>query len=132
MKRTLLIAAAVVLAAIMAFGIWRSRERADMAPSLTGETAETSDAPHDETELEVPEEMLRDLRITTTKVESRDDAERSTILGELRINENAYAEVASPVAGRVSRLHANTGETVAESGARGGTESGPGSRTIRV
>ena len=115
MKRTLLIAAAVVLAAIMAFGIWRSRERADISPSLTGETAETSDAPHDETELEVPEEMLRDLRITTTKVESRDDAERSTILGELRINENAYAEVASPVAGRVSRLHANIGETVAAS-----------------
>ena len=41
--------------------------------------------------------MLRDLRITTAKVESRRGDEQVTLLGELAVDERAYAEVGVPV-----------------------------------
>ena len=73
---------------------------------------ETPGGAHQENELEIPEDMVRDLRITTTVVESRSDAEQSTITGELRVDENNYAEVAAPLSGRVSRLYATVGQSV--------------------
>ena len=44
--------------------------------------------------LRVDREMLRDLRITTAAAESRAAGERVTVLGELTVNQDAYAEVA--------------------------------------
>jgi membrane fusion protein, heavy metal efflux system len=61
--------------------------------------------------------MLRDLRITTQGVESRNSAEEVTLLGELGVDERAYAEVATPVAARVTRLLVNPGDSVAAGGA---------------
>ena len=58
--------------------------------------------------------MLRDLRITTAKVESRRGDEQVTLLGELAVDERAYAEVGVPVAARVIRLLAGVGDTVKE------------------
>jgi membrane fusion protein, heavy metal efflux system len=57
-------------------------------------------------------EMLRDLRITTTVAESRSGAEGTPVLGELRVNENAYAEVGTPVPARAVRLAAAPGQVV--------------------
>src|SRR5262245_4006903 len=57
-------------------------------------------------------EMLRDLRITTAPVEARTAGEHVTMLGELRVNEDAYAEVGAPITARVLRLLASPGETV--------------------
>ena len=48
-------------------------------------------------------EMLRDLRITTTNVESRAGGQEVTVLGEVGVNEDAYAEVGCPVEARVTR-----------------------------
>jgi cobalt-zinc-cadmium efflux system membrane fusion protein len=56
--------------------------------------------------------MLRDLRITTSAVESRPSGERVVLLGALAVDESAYAEVGTPVAARVTRLHVNAGDTV--------------------
>ncbi|MEO8259972.1 MAG: efflux RND transporter periplasmic adaptor subunit [Acidobacteriota bacterium] len=56
--------------------------------------------------------MLRDLRITTQSVESRPGGEQITLLGELVVDQSAYAEVGVPVAARVTRLLANAGDTV--------------------
>jgi cobalt-zinc-cadmium efflux system membrane fusion protein len=57
-------------------------------------------------------EMMRDLRVTTAVVEARPSSEGPAVLGELQVNENAYAEVGSPSAARVSRLFASPGERV--------------------
>jgi cobalt-zinc-cadmium efflux system membrane fusion protein len=62
--------------------------------------------------VEVDEGMLRDLRITTRPVESRTGGDLVTLLGELAVDQRAYAEVAAPVAVRVTRLLVNAGETV--------------------
>jgi cobalt-zinc-cadmium efflux system membrane fusion protein len=60
----------------------------------------------------IEEGMLRDLRITIDEVESRRGGERITLLGELAVDERAYAEVGTPMAARVTRLFVNAGETV--------------------
>ena len=62
--------------------------------------------------VEVDEGMLRDLRITTRAVESRPGGERVVLLGELAVDQEAYAEVGAPIAARVIRLHASAGDAV--------------------
>jgi cobalt-zinc-cadmium efflux system membrane fusion protein len=57
--------------------------------------------------------MLRDLRITTTKVESRRGGETTTLLGELAVDQRTYAEVGTPAPARAVRLVAAPGDTVA-------------------
>lgn len=58
-------------------------------------------------------EMIRDLRVTTTRAESRTAGERASVLGELRVNDDAYAEVAAPIAARVVKVLVKAGDTVA-------------------
>ena len=62
--------------------------------------------------VQVSEEMLRDLRITTSTVELHRGGEASSLLGELGVNLNAYAEVSAPLAARVVSLQAVEGQTV--------------------
>ena len=62
--------------------------------------------------VQVSEEMLRDLRITTSTVELHHGGEASSLLGELGVNLNAYAEVSAPLAARVVSLQAVEGQTV--------------------
>ena len=62
--------------------------------------------------IEVDEGMLRDLRITTSAVESRPGGERVVLLGELAVDQRTYAEVGTPVHARVTRLLAGTGDAV--------------------
>jgi cobalt-zinc-cadmium efflux system membrane fusion protein len=56
--------------------------------------------------------MLRDLRITVDEVESRPGGEQISLLGELGVDERAYAEVGVPVQARVTRLLVDAGESV--------------------
>jgi cobalt-zinc-cadmium efflux system membrane fusion protein len=62
--------------------------------------------------LRIDHEMLRDLRVTVTKVESRAAGERVTSLGELEVNQEAYAEIAAPVAARVVKVLVRPGDVV--------------------
>ena len=62
--------------------------------------------------LEIEETMLRDLRLTTTKVEQRPGGERVSVVGELQADQGRYAEVGVPVAARVVRLLASPGQNV--------------------
>jgi cobalt-zinc-cadmium efflux system membrane fusion protein len=62
--------------------------------------------------LRIEQTMLRDLRITTTAVEKRAGGESAAILGELHPNENAYAEVAAPVASRIVKVNVAPGQQV--------------------
>jgi cobalt-zinc-cadmium efflux system membrane fusion protein len=62
--------------------------------------------------VEIDAEMMRDLRITTTKVEERAGGEAVSLLGELRVDEGRYAEVGSPVSARAMRLLVAAGDQV--------------------
>lgn len=75
-------------------------------------TPEARDPHVDPAEVKVDEGMLRDLRITTAVVESRTGAEDVTLLGELAVDERAYAEVGVPVPARAMRLLAAPGDHV--------------------
>jgi membrane fusion protein, heavy metal efflux system len=62
--------------------------------------------------LRVDPGMVRDLRVRTGQVESRPCGEGVTLLGELQVNQDRYAEVGTPVDGRVARLAAAPGDVV--------------------
>jgi cobalt-zinc-cadmium efflux system membrane fusion protein len=77
-------------------------------------TTPPAEAPHEEAAntVEVDQEMLRDLRLTTRAVESRAGGDLVMLLGELAVDQSAYAEVGAPVAARVTRLLVNAGDAV--------------------
>jgi cobalt-zinc-cadmium efflux system membrane fusion protein len=62
--------------------------------------------------LDIAPEMLRDLRITTVRVDARIGTEAASLLGELRVDERRYAEVGTPIGARTLRLLAAPGDTV--------------------
>jgi len=57
-------------------------------------------------------EMMRDLRVQTAPVELRSGSEEAGLLGEIRVNENNYAEVGAPIASRLVAIHAAPGQIV--------------------
>lgn len=85
----------------------------DRATPATAAPA-SAEAPHKEAPntVEVDAEMLRDLRITTRPVESRTGSDLVMLLGELAVDQRAYAEVGTPAAARVTRLLVNAGDSV--------------------
>ena len=72
-------------------------------PSPTRRAAEADTHMEEANTVEVDEGMLRDLRITTSAVESRPGGEQVMLLGELAVDQRTYAEVGTPVAARVTR-----------------------------
>jgi cobalt-zinc-cadmium efflux system membrane fusion protein len=62
--------------------------------------------------LKIEESMLRDLRIITARVEQHSAGETTAMIGELTVNENAYAEVGSPIASKVVSVTASPGQSV--------------------
>lgn len=62
--------------------------------------------------VKIAPEMLQDLRVTTAKAEARAAGERVSVLAELRVNQDAYAEVASPSPSRVVRVLVKAGDEV--------------------
>lgn len=118
MKRMLSLAIAVALALGCA-----KRDALDSSPEAkpAGAPAEPGNA-HDEGHetdssrsphvVRIDPSMMRDLRITTAAVETRPGAESAPVPGELRVPENAYAEVGSPVAARAIRVAVTAGQQV--------------------
>jgi membrane fusion protein, heavy metal efflux system len=76
------------------------------------EHADDEHAGGEEDTLQIDADTLRDLRITIVPVETRAAAETLTLLGELGVNEEAYAEVSAPLPARVTRLIAAAGDDV--------------------
>jgi len=60
----------------------------------------------------VPDDMLRDLKVTTAAVESRPGVEGALVLGELHVDEDRYAEVSSPLAAEAAAVRAGPGDRV--------------------
>lgn len=71
-----------------------------------------SAAAGDQNMVSVTDEMRRDLRVTTSVVEEHQGAEAASMLGELGINENAYAEVGAPIQSRIIALSVRVGQRV--------------------
>ena len=102
--------AIVLIATTGVAGCGRKQEPKEAAAQA--DAASKSEQKHADNVVQVSEEMLRDLRITTSKVEQHRGGESSSLLGELGVNENAYAEVSSPLAARVVSLRAVEGQHV--------------------
>ena len=106
---------AIVLVGVTLAGC---RKAADApAPKADAHESEpkSGEAHEDASEVRIEPGMLRDLRITTAKVETRRGDEQVSLLGELAVDETAYAEVGAPVPARVVRLLVGLGD-----GVRGG------------
>jgi len=56
--------------------------------------------------------MLRDLRMTTARVELRTAAADVDMLGNIEVNGDAYAEVAPPIGAQIVQLHARLNDSV--------------------
>ena len=84
----------------------------ESAPETTQRPTATESAKADTNLVQVSDEMLRDLRVTTAKVEEHRGAESASMLGELSVNENAYAEVGPPLQARVVALPVRLGQRV--------------------
>ena len=95
-------------------------EAVDRGRASVGATAATGD----QNAVSVTDEMLRDLRVTTSVVEEHQGAEAASMLGELGINENAYAEVGAPIQSRIIQLPVRVGQHVATGAALATLQSG--------
>jgi len=78
------------------------------------EEGHSSSEDHADTEgvVHIESAMLRDLRVTVRPAESRTAGETVTVLGELGVNEDAYAEVGTTIPARVARVLAAPGDRV--------------------
>jgi cobalt-zinc-cadmium efflux system membrane fusion protein len=108
MNRNVFVIAALVAA--LAFGCKKSEAEGEHHEE-EGHATETH-AERPANILEVEETMLRDLRLTTTKVEQRPGGEGVSVVGELQTDQGRYAEVGAPVTARVVRLLATPGQNV--------------------
>jgi len=93
----------------------RGEPEHDEHPDAHAEEKEAEGHGHageDEGRVHVDPSMLRDLRITVAPVQVRPGGEGVTALGELSVNEAAYAEVGSPLPARIVALHVAPGERV--------------------
>ena len=103
-SRILIVAA---LLAALAFGCRKSEAEGEHHEEATETHAERP-----ANILEIEETMLRDLRMTTAKVELRPGGEGVAVIGELQADQSRYAEVGAPVTARVVRLIAAPGQSV--------------------
>lgn len=81
------------------------------APAAASQAA-SAEHEEDANVVEIDENTLRDLRVTTRPVESRTGGDLVVLLGELAVDQQAYAEVAPPAAARVSRILVSDGDAV--------------------
>jgi cobalt-zinc-cadmium efflux system membrane fusion protein len=113
MTRALLFWMAVAVASGAAGGCRSDKPPAGHADVPASTPAGVHDTPHREDDLHVAVDTRRDLRITTAVVSADTTAEQVTeIPGEVRVDERAYAEVGSPVSGRIAAVHVQPGDNV--------------------
>jgi cobalt-zinc-cadmium efflux system membrane fusion protein len=102
----------VLVMCVALAGCGRGSEETAKPAAATPPGADQDAHKEDANTVEVDQAMLRDLRITTRPVESRTGGELVMLLGELAVDQRAYAEVGTPVAARVTRLLVNAGDRV--------------------
>jgi membrane fusion protein, heavy metal efflux system len=100
----------LLLSAALIGSCGRTDEHGEMHAGPSGQSHEAAPAPAGL--VAVDPEMLCELRITTAQAEARVGGEGVTVLGEVKVNEDAYAEVGSPIAARVVRVLGSPGNVV--------------------
>jgi cobalt-zinc-cadmium efflux system membrane fusion protein len=111
MTRAFLFWFAVVVASSAAGACRSEKQAAGHAEVPAATPAGVHATPHREDDLHVAVDTRRDLRITTAVVSAEATAEQVTeIPGEIRVDERAYAEVGSPVSGRITAIHVQPGD----------------------
>jgi len=100
----------VLIGAVSLGGCKKTAETAE--PIDTAQNGDHGTSAPAENMLDIEAGMMRDLRITTTKVEQRAGAEGVSVIGELQADQGHYAEVGAPVTARVVRLAASPGQFV--------------------
>src|SRR5262249_57911034 len=103
---------ALLLIALTLTGCKKSSQQSSNEGKPAERPAQQQEVQSVPNELKIEREMLRDLRITSARVEQRAGADGVNLLGELTVNENAYAQVGSPISGRVVQISASVGEDV--------------------
>ena len=90
------------------------RAAPDPKPAEPVAAAPAGESPHtaDPNILEIDPGMMRDLRVTTTVVESRKGGDEVSLLGELAVDERLYAEVAVPMPARAAQVLAAPGDAI--------------------
>jgi membrane fusion protein, heavy metal efflux system len=115
-----------VAVSMLALGCGERPAKPAAEPEQKGDAARSAEDPHARTPHDEHEEegasgaatvridptMLRDLQVTTAVVETRPGTESAPVAGELRVPEDAYAEVGSPVAARAVRVLVTAGQEV--------------------
>lgn len=91
----------------------RRAEDAHVEEKGVHDAQEPAADPHGPGMVRVADEMLRDLKFTTARVESRAGGVGASVLGELHVDEDRYAEVASPLAAEAVEVRASAGDRVA-------------------
>ena len=108
--------ALVLLSAFVSLAALPACDRRAPSPAAGGDDGPAASRPAEHVDemniVEVDEGIVRDLRITTRSVESRPGGERAVLLGELSVDERAYAEVGSPMTARAARVLADSGDSV--------------------
>ena len=102
-----------VIVAILAIG-GCNRGKEEAKPATAAPPPATTEAAHaaDPSVLKIEAGMMRDLQVTTARVESRKAGEEASLLGELAVDERLYAEVAPPMPARAVRLLAAPGDAI--------------------
>jgi membrane fusion protein, heavy metal efflux system len=109
MKRILIFA----LATLLAVGCNKPGNQQQPAGPETRHS-QAREAKSQDNLLHIEPEMLRDLRITTSVVETRQSGDGVGLLGEVTVNEDAYAQVGTPISARVIGISASPGQRVAK------------------
>lgn len=110
--RVQILCGAVLPLIVVAIVGCRSDSKATSQPPPENQAQKTEAAGVTASTLRIDREMLRDLRITTSRVEEHRGGESASLLGELGVNQNAYAEVSAPMTARVVSLRAVEGQRV--------------------
>jgi membrane fusion protein, heavy metal efflux system len=109
-----------LLAFLLAIGCGGDKRKADddhgkaEAVEHPGSDTANGGQPHEHGPemIKIAPDMMRDLRVTTGKAQARAAGETVSALGELHVNEDAYAEIAAPVTARVTKVLAKPGDEV--------------------
>jgi len=103
----------ILVLAMLVIASCRRTDRPPTSAQQPAPEAKTADAAKPEAGvLRIEPGMMRDLRVTTAQAELRRGGEFARLLGEIHVNENAYAEVGAPVVARVVSLRASPGDAV--------------------
>lgn len=103
----------LVLATLLLAGC-KGKSTQQQSSGSEAQGTQNQDAKSPDNLLRIEPEMLRDLRITTSKVEQRASGDGVNLLGEVMVNEEAYSQIGAPLPARVVDIRVSPGQQIAK------------------